>query len=272
MGKAIGGLSPLGRLVTRHRSNPVVNRFAGFCRRFLGWHGNHNFDIQANGEARVLETLAAFRPAVIFDAGANVGEWTIAAKASCPDAAVHAFEIAAPTHAKLVENTRHLAGVRCNKLGLSDEAGSIPIRYYEDIPAATTATEYPHAMGYREMAAEVVRGDAYAVEHGIDHIDLLKIDVEGMESSVLRGFEGLLSRGAVDLVQFEYGRVSILTHFLLRDFHAHFTERGYVVGKLFPDRVDFREYELTDEDFMGSNHLACRKDRADLLKAFGGEG
>jgi hypothetical protein len=41
------------------------------------------------------------------------------------------------------------------------------------------------------------------------------------------------------------------------------------VGKIFPNGVEFREYELADEDFMGPNYLACRAARDDYVQALG---
>ena len=46
--------------------------------------------------------------------------------------------------------------------------------------------------------------------------------------------------------------------FLLRDFYLLFAGYGYVVGKIYPDYVEFRDYDLGDEDFIGPNYLACR--------------
>ncbi len=89
-------------------------------------------------------------------------------------------------------------------------------------------------------------------------VDFLKLDVEGAEHLVLEGLENQLREQRVRFVQFEYGRVNILTHFLLRDFYQLFAKHGYVVGKIYPDHVDFREYDLNDEDFVGPNYLACR--------------
>jgi hypothetical protein len=86
--------------------------------------------------------------------------------------------------------------------------------------------------------------------------------VEGAEHLVLEGLETQLRSERVRFVQFEYGRVNILTHFLLRDFYQLFASYGYVVGKIYPDYVDFREYDLSDEDFMGPNYLACRANDA----------
>ena len=42
-----------------------------------------------------------------------------------------------------------------------------------------------------------------------------------------------------------------MTHFLLYDFYEFFETRGYVVGKIYPNYVDFRAYDLNDEDFLG---------------------
>ena len=69
----------------------------------------------------------------------------------------------------------------------------------------------------------------------------------------------------VSRLQFEYGRTSILTKFLLRDFHEFFEERGYAVGKIFPNYVDFRPYSIDHEDFIGPNFLAVRRERRDWI-------
>jgi hypothetical protein len=93
------------------------------------------------------------------------------------------------------------------------------------------------------------------------------MDVEGAEHLVLHGFQKTLDREAVDLIQFEYGKYSILTHFLLADYYRLFESKGFVIGKLFPEGVQFRPYSLDDEDFLGPNFVACRKTRNDLIDA-----
>jgi FkbM family methyltransferase len=260
----------LGRWVARHHRHPALRRLAGWCRRYLEWHGNLSYELDDNGEGFVLETLARFAPAQIVDAGANVGDWTRAAHARCPGARITAFEISPATFEQLRARTAGLAGVTCVPSGLGERAGTVRLRHYAQAPALSTASQYPHGLPFVEIEAPVMAGADWAAQAGVAHIELLKIDVEGMEDAVLRGFEPLLAQGAIDLVQFEYGRVNILSRFLLADFHAYFAERGYVVGKIHPDHVDFRDYTLADEDFMGPNYLACRRDRADLLQALGG--
>jgi FkbM family methyltransferase len=260
----------IGLFVARYRRNLLVRKAAGLCRRYLNWYGNLSYDLQTNGESYVLGILARFRPKLLIDIGANVGDWTLEAKARCPDVQVHALEIAPPTFAALRTKTRDIRGVQCVNLGLSDIAGPLRIRHYNELPALTTASDYPHPFPYVEMTVEVTTGDSYAAASGIRHVDMIKIDVEGMEEKVLKGFDSMLKRNAIDLVQFEYGRVNVINRFLLKDFYEFFRERGYVVGKIFPNYVDFKEYEIGDEDFMGPNYLACRAENREYRRALEG--
>jgi FkbM family methyltransferase len=265
-----GALPAAGRMVAQHRRNLFMRKVAGLCRRYASWYSNVSYDLETNGEAFVLDKVAAFSPEVLFDAGANVGDWAAAAMSRCVTAQVHAFEISPPTHKTLAARFRDNPRIVCRAVGLSNEEGYVRIRHYDGLEALTTATDYPHPFPYRELDVPVTTGSQYAAANGITRINFLKIDVEGMEEPLLKGFDGLFHRGAVDLVQFEYGRASIVTRFLLRDFYRFFEERGFRVGKIYPNYVDFRAYDMGDEDFLGPNYLACRADRTDYLAALGG--
>jgi hypothetical protein len=56
---------------------------------------------------------------------------------------------------------------------------------------------------------------------------------------------------------------------LLEDFYNFFSRHGFIVGKLLPHGVGFKQYALEDDDFIGLNFVACRQDRADLIDAIG---
>jgi hypothetical protein len=47
---------------------------------------------------------------------------------------------------------------------------------------------------------------------------LLKIDIEGMETEVLHGFEAILNAGLIQAVQFEHGPYHIVARHFLGDF------------------------------------------------------
>jgi hypothetical protein len=108
-------------------------------------------------------------------------------------------------------------------------------------------------------------GDAYCEAREIARIDLLKIDTEGSELLVLEGLNGMLSRERIDVIQFEYSRINVLSKYLLKDFYGLLDESRYAIGKLFPDHVAFKRYELVDETFMGPNYVAVRRGRPDLI-------
>ena len=55
-----------------------------FCEQFLLNYSNFNYNIRSNGEQWLLSKLAAFRRRVVFDVGANVGDWLEMASATLP--------------------------------------------------------------------------------------------------------------------------------------------------------------------------------------------
>jgi FkbM family methyltransferase len=237
-----------------------------FSRRLSNWLRPRNpYDWHYNGENWLLNRLARFRPSVAFDVGANVGDWLMLARNALPDSQLHAFEIVESTYAVLHDRFAGNAGVVLNNFGLSDRSGTITMHLFNGTNELTSHVAYPHG-DYRDVICPVRRGDEYMQDRGIERIDFLKIDVEGAEHLVLHGFGAVLAE-QIDVIQFEYGKVNIITHFLLRDFYEFLEARGYVVGKLFPDFVDFRAYALEDEDFSGPNYVAVRKTRSDIVDA-----
>jgi FkbM family methyltransferase len=239
-----------------------------FCRRFLNAYANWNYDWRTNGEQWLVQRLAALRPSVVFDVGANVGNWLELARNAMPQSQFHAFEIVETTFAELRKRMAGKPGLTLNDFGLSDRFGELTMHLFDAGSELTSHVAYPHGSS-RRVACRVHSGDDYMREKGIERIDLLKIDVEGAEHLVLNGLRAALAEGRIEVIQFEYGKVNIITHFLLRDFYELLGSYGYAVGKLFPNHVDFRSYALEDEDFLGPNYVAVRMARSDIIDALG---
>jgi FkbM family methyltransferase len=217
-------------------------------------------DIAHNGEARVLEQLGSDL-GVVFDVGANVGDWTARALAAGARE-VHAFEISPTTAAGVTQRYAGDARVRVNAFGLGAAPGTVAIHHFPDHPALTTITDYPHDAPSTVIEAPVSTGDAYMADAGIERIDFLKLDVEGAEPQVIEGFGAAFANGAIGAVQYEYGRVAILTKYLLRDFFAQMVEYGFRVGRIEPNGVEFLDYDMALENFKDSNWLAVHRSRA----------
>lgn len=260
------------QVALRRRARPL-RMAACFARGFLRAYGNCDYDPETNGERRVLQVLGRFAPRCIFDVGANVGQWTQLAHGASPDAEIHCFEIVPDTARILERNVAGLPGITVNAVGLSDRSGTVDVRFYPDAPKLSGIDPLGQGLPSATRHASVTTGDAYCSERGIDSVDLVKVDVEGAEGKVLEGFSRMLGEGRIASVQFEYGLVNIRTHLLLADFHELFESAGFSVGKVFPNGVEFRSYEIgRDEDFAGPNYLAVRRDREELIDALRGDG
>jgi len=182
-----------------------------------------------------LETLRDEPIRTVLDVGANVGSWSLMAADLLPQATIYALEVVPDTAATLRDNAAGHDRIKCFNLGLAEHTGTLALNYHPSASTHTTFTDYPHSWTGKRIECPVMRGDDFLAQEGIDDVDFLKLDVEGAEHLVLQGLENHLRRERVRFVQFEYGRVNILTHFLLRDFYQLFESYGYVVGKIYPD-------------------------------------
>src|SRR5690242_12680956 len=92
------------RFVASRRRSLPMRALRRAARSYLDLDGNRNFVAAMNGELRVLQILGQSGARVLFDVGANVGEWTVAARALIPTAQIHAFEIVPDIADKLRRN------------------------------------------------------------------------------------------------------------------------------------------------------------------------
>ncbi len=188
-----------------------------------------------------------------------------------PQAQVHAFELVPDIANRLAARFEHDPRVLVNRCGLDGEAGTVEVHYYPAFSEGSGLNDAHAGFDAEVRTAEVVTGDAYCRERGIDRIELLKIDVEGGEQRVLRGFEAMLARGAVKLIQFEYGLPNVVSRVFLADLYELFQRHGYAVGKVLPNHVDFAPYDRSvHEDFRGPNYVAVVRDRPDLAARLAG--
>jgi FkbM family methyltransferase len=174
--------------------------------------------------------------AVVVDAGANIGMFTLFAHAEAPDATVLAFEPLLPLAEKLRQNVAEF-GVSAEvfSCGLSDVERDVSFTYYPGYTTMSTLSAYADPEGDKEAVRRQVRSapgtDPDMVAHlyeilafrlrpvtepgrlrrlssviderGIDRVDLLKIDVQRAELDVLRGIDdrhwGLVSQVAMEV-------------------------------------------------------------------------
>ncbi|MCK9369105.1 FkbM family methyltransferase [Candidatus Dojkabacteria bacterium] len=195
----------------------------------------------------------------IFDVGSNIGEWSKMAREFNPSSRIHTFEIIPETYEKLLINLKGYSGITFNSFGLSDECGRLLMKYRPDCDTVCTYLPNLELENSSWITGLTFTGDMYMESRRICYIDFLKIDVEGAEGKVLEGFQDALKQAKVGIVQFEYGRASILSKFLLVDAYEMLRPLGYKLGRLGRGWVDFKEYHLLDEDFNGPDFVAVHE-------------
>ena len=167
--------------------------------------------------------------------GANVGNYIALLMNVFPNAQIHSFEPAKETFATLQKNTAprltHYAGkVQLNNFGLSDSPSEATLHYdRENSGLASLYNRQLDYFGIDYSKSETVRLstlDNYCAENNIDHIDFLKMDVEGHELSVLKGAKRMLAESRIDNIQIEFGGCNLDSRTYVRDFwnllHANF--------------------------------------------------
>lgn len=129
------------------------------------------------------------------DVGAHIGLISFGVWARRPDVSVHAFE-PHPANADAWRRNRQLSGSTSAHLveaGLSDHSGEMRFD--------GTGDSGGHAITTGGVSSiRVATLDDYCLEHGVERIDVLKIDVQGHEMEVLRGADRLFADGRIGTV------------------------------------------------------------------------
>jgi FkbM family methyltransferase len=258
------------RWIGRHRRARPLQLLARGARGYLNAFENRDWGIDTNGERFVIRSLSGMEDSVcLFDVGAMVGDWTGAALEEIPNARVHCFEIASVHHQVLQRRWGSNMRVEVNDFGLGSHEGNVNVHYNPQFPSQTSVFENPYGVMTHRAPARLMTGDLYLKKHGIDRVDLVKIDVEGYEDRVLQGFAESLEKRALRAIQFEYGLWNVLSRFLLKDAYDLLGEAGFLIGKIYPNFVDFRPYDLEFEDFRGANYLAVQEEETRLIERLG---
>ena len=253
------------RIFKRNTHNSFFKALAGFGRSLNRLYENRNHDIYSNGEVTILNKIAKMKPSHIIDGGANVGDYSIIVNHIMPDCKIYAFEPVEATFQQFLTNIKNLQNIIPIKKGLFKENCELEINLFDSNEHSSLYSINGITNNLGSQKIGLVRGDDFIKENNIVSIDFLKLDVEGAEYDALLGFENAFKDGIIKLVQFEYGFINISTKKLLIDYYTFFEANGYILGKVFPKNVEFRNYNVKHEDFIGPNFIAVKKTETELI-------
>jgi FkbM family methyltransferase len=169
---------------------------------------------------------------VLFDVGANVGQTLGHLLKYAPDAQIYSFEPADAAYATLAAKFGNRKNVHLQKMALGGRPGTMALQIRanselntlvpSDDPIGTTQT------------TEVSTVDEMVARHGIGHLDLLKLDVQGWEMEVVRGANRLIA---------EHNLIFVLAEMTFRsdqnemqqftELHDHLEAQGFVLSGMY---------------------------------------
>lgn len=124
----------------------------------------------------------AKRPATIVDAGANIGLASAYFASRYPEARILAIEPEAQNFELLLKNTAPYPNIQAVRAALWSESGLIGV-----VDSGTGAWGFRTEASSEALVTNSVRAatlDELLDEYGFDHVDLLKMDIEGAEVEV----------------------------------------------------------------------------------------
>lgn len=143
---------------------------------------------------------------IIVEAGACDGRDTVAMAELWPAGFIHAFEPVPIAYDTLQQRARHLKNVRTYPLALSDSVGPAELHLSEDesgadrpdsssLLAPTAHLDTWPTIAFRTtLTVQTTTLDHWASEHGVMHVDLMWLDMQGLELRALQAAPALLAR------------------------------------------------------------------------------
>lgn len=167
------------------------------------------------GELKLWRRLLTGSNLVVLDVGANLGLYSLVTAAHCRDhnlvgARIFGFEPNPKECTKFKRNVdlNDYSEINVVQLALSNRAGvcsmAIPANGFGVFGHLLSSNDRIYSED-EVKEVETIDLDSWCKIHGIEQIDLMKLDVEGHELDVLRGAENLLARQAISILLMEIG-------------------------------------------------------------------
>jgi FkbM family methyltransferase len=229
------------------------------------------------GEVRPLRPLLSrWQDLTAIDVGANKGFWSKALLNNFPgqvrqvymlDPSPENFRELTNRDDNLLFEEADFDHISAHNVAAGSASGRATLYTNED--GSPLASLHAHEATWKGVGFEplrraievpVVTLDDFMAEHGIAHVDVLKLDVEGHEFAVLEGASRALREGRIDVLIWEFGMHQVEARRFFVDFYDFLTERGYDLYEI-PDEIARRieRYDFRFETFAQDVMYAARR-------------
>jgi FkbM family methyltransferase len=223
----------------------MVSRWKSLLRRWL----LRDVEVVGRGSRGDLlgDTTAIFRShdvRMILDVGANHGDLTVKYLGSFPKATVHCFEPSPRPISRLRARLGDHPRVRIHAKAVSDRSGTARFHCFNADPtdslleAETDGWRWTDRKDDLDLVSsetvETVTLDDFCETHGIDCVDLVKLDIQGAELLALQGAVRLLENRMIAAVWTELNIVPMyVDQARFHEVCSHLAQFGYRLYNLY---------------------------------------
>lgn len=260
VGKRLAG--PLSRVVANSATKGVSRLAEAYLSILLGKGAGTGWALDA--EIAAAKAVIAAEEPVIFDVGANSGEWASLMHEVFPKSRIFMFEPQPDCQKSIAERGIPNSCLIPHAVSSSryttqlftpgNNAGIASLHERKDSFFAGT--------NFRTIDVETVVLDEVIEERAVRRIDFMKMDIEGHELAALQGAQKSLADGLVKALSFEFGSANINSRTYFRDFWEFLRPLGYRISRILPSGrlMPIHSYYEDCEYFRGvSNYIAVRE-------------
>lgn len=259
-------MEPVVRLLCRPRFmrfNQLALEFAYRLNGFGVWYRDGS-GLPSAEEAAVFRTLTLHPPRMVFDVGANVGNFARLVRRAQPDCTILCFEPQPRTAETLAAKAQDL-GITVERIALSSSPGSA--KFYDKAGVQGSSVASLNKDSVLNFADDVVEFevpvstvDEYCRQNNVEQIDLLKIDTEGYDYHVLKGASEMITSNCVKIITFELIPACIETHVFFKDIFSILAD--FQVFRILPGGKTYKIPSYTykyNEIFVPSSYIALHR-------------
>jgi FkbM family methyltransferase len=251
--------SPLSRMVCSKLLYTPMRMLDAYLNYLMGKGSGTGLDLAQ--EIQAARSCVHRQRPVIFDLGANIGEWSQGFLAASPAARLYLFEPAPGSQQAIrARNLRDAVLIPC---AVGDRPGKARLH----LSSALDRTASLHVRGetsfrhkqYQSVEVDVVTLDYVIQEQGIDFVDFVKMDIEGHELHALEGGRAAFRARRIGALSFEFGSGDINSRTFFRDLWDFLVGQGFSLSRITPSGrlLPLDDYYEDCEYFRGvSNYIA----------------